>query len=395
MKNKTLIFLSILMLVNALAYGVIIPLLYPYAKTFGMTPLGLSLLFASFSLFQFLFTPIIGRLSDVYGRRPLLLFSILGTGLSLVMFGMAQTIWQLFVARIIDGITGGNMSVAQAVIADSIKGPERAKAFGMLGASFGFGFLVGPAIGGFLSQYSLSAPFFFSAGLAVIATIFGYFFLEESLPLSERKVHSRESLLNFKDMFHALSLPVIGALFILNFITSTAGNAFIIGAQSITNDFFRLSSRDLGIYFTAIGVVSIVMQGFGVTKLLKRFTDKPTVVFYSLALSAFIMAGLFFARTMTTHFVTVILYLIAVAPLMPLLSGLLSEKAPQADQGEILGINQSYMSLGQIVGPLLAGVVASVSVPSVFLLSSSLFVVGLIVTGVAFNWQFAGIKKRQ
>ena len=177
MKNKTLIFLSILMLVNALAYGVIIPLLYPYAKTFGMTPLGLSLLFASFSLFQFLFTPIIGRLSDVYGRRPLLLFSILGTGLSLVMFGMSQSIWQLFVARIIDGITGGNMSVAQAVIADSIKGPERAKAFGMLGASFGFGFLVGPAIGGFLSQYSLSAPFFFSAGLAVISTIFVYFFL--------------------------------------------------------------------------------------------------------------------------------------------------------------------------------------------------------------------------
>lgn len=378
------------MLVNALAYGVIIPLLYPYAKHFGLTPGGLSLLFASFSLFQFIFTPIIGRLSDVYGRRPLLLFSILGTGLSLIMFALAQSVWQLFVARIIDGITGGNMSVAQAVIADKVTGPERAKAFGLLGASFGFGFLAGPAIGGLLSQYSLTAPFFFSAALAIAASIFGYFFLEESLPLSERKVHTKESLLNFKEMIHALYMPVIGLLFIINFVVSTAGNAFIIGAQSITNDLFALSSRDLGIYFTIIGVVSIIMQGFGVGKVLGIFPQKPKVVFYSLVLASISMAGLFWARTMSSHVVVTILYLISVSPLMPLLSGLLSENAKQEDQGEILGINQSYMSLGQIAGPLLAGLVAEKSIPGVFILSSGLFVIGLVLTGYTFNWQFAG-----
>ncbi len=395
MKNKTLIFLSILMLVNALAYGVIIPLLYPYAKTFGLSRGGLSLLFASFSLFQFIFTPIIGRLSDVYGRRPLLIFSILGTGISLIMFALAQTIWQLFVARIIDGITGGNMSVAQAVIADTVKGPERAKAFGLLGASFGFGFLIGPAIGGLLSQYSLALPFFFSAGLAIFASIFGYFFLEESLPLSQRKVHTRESLFNFKEMLHALYMPIVGILFVINFVISTAGNAFIIGAQSITNDLFHLSSRDLGLYFTVIGIVSIIMQGFGVGKLLKFFPNKPKVVFYSTLAGAISMAALFWARTFGTHMITSILYLIVVAPLMPLLSGLLSENAPQEDQGEILGINQSYMSLGQILGPLMAGAVSEVTIPGVFLLSSSLFVVSLVLTGVAFNWTFAGNAQKR
>lgn len=395
MKNKTLIFLSVVMLINALAYGTIIPLLYPYAKTFGLTPVGLSLLLASFSLFQFIFTPIIGRLSDVYGRRPLLLLSILGTGLSLIMFATAHSIWQLFVARIIDGITGGNMSVAQAVIADSVKGPDRAKAFGLLGASFGFGFLAGPALGGILSQYGLATPFFFAAALAICASIFGYFFLKESLPLSERKVHTKESLLNFKEMIHALSLPVIGMIFIINLVVSTAGNAFILGAQSITNDIFHLSTRNIGIYFTLIGLVSVIMQGFGVGKLLKYVTHKPAIVFYSLFSASITMGALFFARSIEPHSVITVLYLILAAPLMPVLSGLLSENTPQKDQGEILGINQSYISLGQIVGPLLAGAVLEFTIPGVFLLSSVLFVIGMLLTGKTFNWQFArtAVKK--
>lgn len=389
MKNKTLIFLSVVMLVNALAYGTIIPLMYPYAKTFGLTPIGLSLLIASFSLFQFVFTPIIGRLSDVYGRRPLLLLSILGTGISLIMFATAQTIWQLFFARIIDGITGGNMSVAQAVIADTVKGPERAKAFGMLGASFGFGFLIGPAMGGFLSQYGLAVPFFFSAGLAFCASVFGFFFLKESLPLSERKVHTKESLLNFKDMFHALYMPVIGMIFVISFIVSTAGNAFVIGAQSITNDMFHLTPQSIGVYFTIIGLLSVMLQGFGVGKLLKYVTSKPTVVFYSLLFSSMFMSALFFGRSIQPHFLTTIFYLIAAAPLMPVLSGLLSESASQVDQGEILGINQSYASLGQVVGPLLAGTIVANSIPGVFLLSASLLFLGFILTGVTFKWRFA------
>lgn len=147
------------MLVNALSYGTIIPLMYPYSARFGINALGLSLLFACFSLAQLIATPIIGRLSDKYGRKPLLLLCLGGTGLSLALFASAQNVAMLFVARILDGITGGNNSVAQAAIADSSTGKDRAQAFGLLGASYGFGFLLEPALGGVLSEISLSTPF--------------------------------------------------------------------------------------------------------------------------------------------------------------------------------------------------------------------------------------------
>lgn len=392
-ERKTLVFLAVVMLTNALAYGTIIPLLYPYAAKFGLDPLGLSLMFASFSFFQFFATPIIGRLSDIYGRRPLLLWSILGTGISLILFAVANSVWLLFLSRIIDGITGGNMSVAQAAIADKVQGPERAKAFGFLMATFGFGFLVGPAIGGLLSTWFLAAPFWFAGILAFVAAIFGYFFLEETLPPEEKKEHTGEPLINFKEMIHALYMPVIGLLLLVNLAVSTAGNAFIIGFQSFTNDVLHLSTRDIGIFFTAIGGINIIMQGYGIGKILQWFPNKPKLLLYSTVAAATAISLLFIPRTLMPFAAVTFLYILSSTALYPVLSGLLSQKAPQEEQGMILGINQSYMSLGQIIGPLLAGTVARFSVPAVFLLSGFVFVIAFFLTGKAFNWKFAPMAK--
>lgn len=380
-KNKrALIFLAAVMLINALAYGTIIPLLYPYAQLFGIDALGISLLFATFSLFQFLATPIIGKLSDIYGRRPLLLLSIFGTGLSLMLFASATTVWMLFVARILDGITGGNMSVAQAVIADRLHGKERTKAFGMLGASFGFGFLVGPAIGGLLSEISLTAPFWFAGALAMLATVFGYFFLEESLHPDHRRNHGDEPILKFNKLVTAIKTPVTGLLILTIFVTSLAMNNFIIGFQSYTNDVLNLSLRNIGLIFSLSGIVNIIMQGFGIKYLLKHFKNHEALVLVSEIGAAIFLAALAFSSGVTWFIIVLFFFMFFNAPIQTIVSSMISERAHGKEQGEILGISSSYMSLGQIFGPIMAGLIATRNVHAVFLAGGLLMVVALFIS---------------
>lgn len=380
MKQKSLFILALVMLVNALSYGTIIPLLYPFASRFGINPLGLSFLFASFSLFQFLATPIIGALSDKYGRKPLLLLSLLGTSLSLAFFASAHSVWQLFLARILDGVTGGNMSVAQAVIADKVEGKERAKAFGLLGASFGFGFLVGPALGGILSRYGLTTPFWFASGLALFGTILGYFFLEESNPLHMRtKLTSDIKLFNPKLMLGTIKTPVIGVLILVTLITSLAGNAFIIGFQSFTVDVLKLGPMEIGLLFTLSGVINVLIQGGGIKLFLKLFHSQERLILYAYGFTALALFSLTFASTLPLFIGAMLFYMLPNSIATPLLSGLISEKSPSDSQGTILGINQSYASLGQIVGPIIAGLVANYYIPGIFTMSSVLMVIAFLL----------------
>lgn len=375
-KNQlALYFLTAVMLINALAYGTIIPLLYPYAQRFGLDAFGLSLLFASFSLFQFIATPIIGKLSDIYGRRPLLIVSIAGTGLSLILFASATSVWMLFVARILDGITGGNMSVAQAVIADRLHGKERAKAFGMLGASFGFGFLVGPALGGLLSEISLTAPFWFAGVLAIVAAVFGYFFLEESLHPDHRRAHGDEPILDFRKLWTALKLPVLGLLILTVFFSSLSLNNFIIGFQSYTNDILKLSPRNIGLIFALSGVVNILMQAFGIKYLLKHFKNHETLILACEVIAAIFLTGLAFTVGVTWFVIVLFFFMVFNAPIGTIVSAMISDRTHGKEQGEMLGVSSSYLSLGQIIGPLMAGMVATRNVHAVFFVGGILMLV--------------------
>ena len=371
--------LALIMLVNALSFGTIIPLLYPYATRFGLDAMGLSWLFASFSLFQFLATPIIGRLSDRFGRKPLLLLSIFGTSVSLALFASAQSATMLFVARILDGITGGNMSVAQAVVADTTTGKERAKAFGMLGASFGFGFLFGPAVGGLLSTFGLTVPFWFASGLALLATILGWVFLEESLDPQNQNVQKHEPLFNFSALAGALFHPLVGKVLLVSLIAALASNAFILGFQAYTVDVLELSAQQIGILFTLAGAMSVIAQVWGVSFVIARFGTKERALLWLIfasGISLVIMAlGLSFY-----WFVAIIFFYTLVSPLIgTMITSLLSEKVQSEDQGVMLGISQSYASIGQIVGPLLAGVIASFSVSAVFAAAAVLMLLGMSI----------------
>lgn len=388
-KNKRLLVLTLVLLVNALSYGTIIPLLYPYASRFGINPMGLSLLFASFSLAQFLATPIIGRLSDKYGRKPLLLICLLGTSVSLALFASAQSVVMLFVARILDGITGGNNSVAQAMIADETTGEERAAGFGLLGAAFGAGFFIGPALGGLLSRVSITAPFWFAAIIALVGTVIGQLVLKETLK-EKGTQRQKQPIFNVASMFQALFTPMTGIVLIISLITALGLNTFILGFQTFTVDVLRMNAFEIGLLYSSFGLISIIMQAGGIPFLLKKIPSKKRLLAFSLALSAagLILIGL--TSTVYPFILMMTLFAIVGAPLMPVVGALLSERTKAEDQGGMLGINQSYISLGQIVGPLLAGFVANYTVPGVFMVAAGLYALALIAS----KWLYVPVKAK-
>lgn len=380
-QNTTLLVLGIVMFVNALSYGTIVPLLYPYAARYGLSPFGLSMLFAAFSIAQFIATPIIGRLSDRYGRKPTLLLCLLGTSVSLALFALARNVPMLFIARILDGITGGNNSVAQAVVADSTTGADRAKGFGVLGAAFGFGFLLGPAIGGIIGQFGLSAPFWFAAALALIGTVIGQVVLKETLPEANKKIVTHEPLFNFKAIAAALFSPISGLVLGISFIAAVGLNSFIFGFQTVSNDTLRMSVTEVGILLSVFGLVGVVMQMFGIRVLLSKVTSKKRIIMASFVASAVMLVVTSFARTPITFGAALILFAIFSSPQMPVITALLSERTRPEDQGALLGINQSYMSLGQIGGPLLAGLVATwFGAPMAFVLAAAIYGIGVLVS---------------
>jgi multidrug resistance protein len=379
-KSNSIIFiLGLIMVINALSYGTIIPLLYPYASQFGIDGFGLGLLFSSFSLFQFLATPIIGRLSDQYGRKPLLLISLLGTAVSQLLFAMAGNIPQLFFARILDGITGGNNSVAQAVIADSFAEKDRTKAFGLLGASFGLGFLIGPAIGGFLSSISMQAPFYFSAALALIGVVLGWLILPETLSKTSKNkaAKNKQAFIDLPLLWRSLTASAAGPILLVALLGMTSHQALVIGFQSFTVDVLAMSATEIGVMFACIGLVSVIMQAVGVRYLISLIKSNSLILKGSLFLSAFVSGLLFFSNSLVYFVVVTMIYVATFAPQQIILTGLLSAQTKAEDQGGMMGIMFSYLSLGQIIGPVIAGAVTNWSISAVFVVAALFFVISL------------------
>ncbi len=357
--NPTLWILALIMVINALSYGVIIPLLYPLATKLSLGAVGLGWLMASFSLAQFIATPFIGRLSDRYGRKPLLLLSVLGSSISMAFLAVATNKYWFFAARVLDGVTGGNNSVAQAVIADTTDVKHRANAFALLGAAFGFGFLVGPALGGVLGHYGLHIPFWFAAGLALLAVVLGFIFMKETLSVKNSKAVSIEELFHWKKLFHSLNQPFIGKLFMLSMMVSLAQSGFIIGVQSVGYDVLHLTTGQLGLMLTGVGLMAIVMQVWLIRWISKHIQAKSLVLVASLVLAALMMLILFRWLNPINYIIFNMLYALFLSTINPITAGLVSSHIKDEDQGLAMGLNQAYISLGTIVGPLVSGLVIS------------------------------------
>lgn len=370
--NKTLFIIALIAVVNALGYGIVIPVLYSYSRSFGLTDFQNGLLFSVFSIGQFLATPMIGRLSDVYGRKPLLLISVLGTSLSFFLMAFAPNAAFLFIARLLDGITAGNIPVAAAVISDTTEARNRAKGFGIIGASFGFGFTFGPALSAFALSWGMSAPFVVAGIVALIAVVLTFVFLPETNTNKGQTVSSH--IFDFHRLAHALFEPAIGKTLFISFLIVFSFSMYIYAFQPYAIEIMHISPREISYIFTAIGVVGLLSQMAVIPRVVKHYGERRVLLFASV-MSASMYALLFGVQQYVFFLLAVMIAAFANGFPMPVIQALLSKETDEKSQGTILGMNASYQSIGQIFGPIVGGGLASVAIPLPLIGSSLLMVV--------------------
>lgn len=386
-KNRNLLIIAIVAVVNALGYGIIIPILYTYSQQYGLSDFQNGLLFAIFSVCQFTSTPIIGRMSDKYGRKPLLLASLIGTTLSFVMMAFAPSAFFLFLSRALDGLTAGNLPVAQAVISDSTAPEERARGFGIIGASFGFGFVFGPVISALTVGISHILPFLIAAAVSLIAVIITAFFLPETN--KHMGEVQRRPLFDFKKLYHALFDQNVGPTLLITLLYSLAFSLFIFAFQPYSVKILALSANQISLIFTMVGAIGLVMQLVFVQRLSKRFGLKRTFSSALLIVSfSFLLA--FFFHSFHAFLLSMVILGLANALVQPLITTVLSRETDAQSQGTMMGVNASYASIGQILGPILGGAFATLSIAAPFL-AGSLFVLACLA--LSFRILRPGVKK--
>jgi MFS family permease len=371
--NKTLLIIALIALVNMLGYGIIIPILYAYSKRFGLSDFDNGLLFAIYSVCQFISTPIIGRLSDKYGRRPMLLLSIIGTAVSFFMTAWAPNAFMLFLARSLDGLTAGNIPVAFAVISDSTKPEERARAFGLIGSALSFGFVFGPAVAALTLGFGQAVPFIIAGIITTVAVIL------TALYLPETNKHMGEvqkgKLFDFPKMWHTLFDPGVGMTFLITLVFFMAFACSIMyGFQPFTLHVLKISQTANAMLFTMFGAVGLISQNLLVARFSKALGVKnafsTSIIFVSLA-----FVFMFFSRSLPLFIVACIILAIANSVVQTLIPTILSQETDAKSQGSIMGLNASYQSIGMIIGPFLGGLVATVSIPWTFLTGAVLVII--------------------
>jgi len=366
MKRSPLLVIFITVFIDLVGFGIVIPVLPFYAEgtKFGATPSQVGLLFASYSVLQFVFAPVLGRLSDKYGRRPILFASLLGTALGFLILGFATTLWMLFVGRIIDGISGGNISTAQAYIADVTTEENRAKGMGLIGAAFGLGFVFGPAIGGILSRWGINVPFLFAGGLALANAVLLYFALPETVTPDHPARASAAAGRGWQQLIEALKQRRLAFVLTIYFLSIVAFS--IMTAVFSLFLLFRLGYDPWhsGWIFAFVGIISATIQGGLIGKLVKRFGEPALVIFGALLFTASLFLTPFVRTGIGVVGILAIGALSAIgnALMAPSLTSLGSKSAQARDQGSILGVMQSVASLARAVGPSLAAVLISSAV---------------------------------
>jgi multidrug resistance protein len=345
------IFLTVL--VTTIGFGVIFPILPIYAKKLGADDWTNGWLVAIFSLAQFACAPWWGRLSDRIGRRPVMMLSVSGTAAAYALTGWAHTVPVLFLARLLDGATGGSVAVAQACLADLTSPEERSRTMALIGVAFGLGFVIGPFVGGELaSHFSASAPFYFIAALSALNVVWIYARLPETLPPDRRSnVRAPQGLGDLLRQPNGGLFARLVALYFL-FLTGFSIMTFVFTLFNARR--FGFDERMNGRLFGLIGIIGIVVQGGLIRRLLPRVGEKPLVIFGAglLALALFLLpqAGSF-------QILIVLSCAIAVANslIQPVLNGLVSRSVDAGSQGRALGIFQSAASLGRTIGPVTGG----------------------------------------
>lgn len=356
--HRPLIFIFLTVFLDLLGVGILVPVLPYIVAEFRSDALTVGLLSLTFAAAQFFASPVLGALSDRHGRRVVLLLSVLGTGAGYFLFGLAQTLWLLYLARLIDGFTGGNVSTAQAYIADVSPPEDRAKNFGLIGAAFGLGFIMGPAVGGMLSLWSLRAPAFAAGALSLITVSLGYFLLPESLPPAnrERRPFRLADLHPLGHLGETVRRPGLPRLFTAIFAMSFAMAGLQSNYAVFTRERFGLGPQGNAWIFTLVGAVSVLVQGV----LLRRIPTagrERRIATWGLLLMACGFAATAFVPSVPWLYPATLLLAFGNASAAPMLTSEVSRTVSGVEQGKVLGSMQSIVSLTRILGPLWAGLV--------------------------------------
>lgn len=380
-----------IVLIDVLGVGILIPIIpllltdpnYPYhlsTLTLSQGFVVLGLLTAIYPLMQFIATPILGQLSDRVGRRPVLAFSLLGTSFSYVVFAFAiitKNIPLLFASRALDGITGGNISVAQAAIADSSTPETRARSFGIIGAAFGIGFVFGPFLGGKLSDPSVvswfdaTTPFWFAAILALLNALAVFFFFNETLKTKAvGSMHLAQSVINIWKAFAGKSLRKI---FTVSFLFQAGFSFFtsFLGAYLIYR--FSFSQGQIGDYFAFMGVCIVFTQLVVTGFLAKRFSPYAIISVALLGVSLTVLMFTVVPAAWMLYLIT-LPQAMCIGVIMANMTALISRSAPASEQGQVLGIASSVQALAQSAPPIVAGFLAASLTPSAPIVAGSMFI---------------------
>jgi MFS transporter, DHA1 family, multidrug resistance protein len=378
-KNRNLAILFFTLVVIMMGFGMIIPILPFLVENFGGGGIAMGSLMAVYSLMQFIFSPFWGDLSDRYGRKPILLIGTVGNGLTMIGFGMSGNMGMLFLFRTLGGIlSSATLPTAMAFIGDSTSEKERGGGMGLVGAAMGVGMVLGPGIGGMMGGTSLQAPFFLAAALSFLAMILIWAFLPESLAPDQRSATVKGFRGPQFNIMWAALFGAMGFLYILAFMHSFALANFESIFAYYAEAAFGYNSQTIGIILTVIGLTSAIVQGVLTGIATKKWGD-VAIVKASLFASIFGFLLMLTAYNLATVILTTSLFILTNAMLRPAVSSLISKRA-DTGQGVAMGLNNSFMSLGRVVGPLWAGAALDMNLKFPFITGALVMLIGFVAS---------------
>ena len=380
--RSPLLLMALTVFIDITGFGLILPLLPFWAERLGAGPVGVTLIVTAYALAQFLFTPLLGSLSDRYGRRPIILLSLLIEACAFALTALAGTLPLLLLARFIGGLGASNIGSAQAVVADVTPPEGRARGMGLIGASIGLGFVVGPALGGLLSPLGATLPFWVAMGVALANALLVLAFLPETrkqrIGQATNAPAKRGAPALVAGWQRTLRQPAVARLVAINLLFTLAFTAMEAIFPLFSQHTFGWTAEQNGYIFTYVGVVIVIMQGGLVGRLVKRWGEHRLLL-AGLALLAVGLALLPISTQLATLLVALGILSAGEGAVTPTSSALLSFASPADAQGETLGLGQGVGGLGRIIGPLLAGVLFTLGVGVPFIVGASLLALAAVL----------------